>query len=191
MKSTKAMWEAFEEILTYKLTESVDRYIAKFGINCTDNDGSTLLHVMVIYGTPELVRHTIKRGANLNVIDSNGNTPLSLACTSHFVENAFTLLDAGAKVNLGRGKYPIIQAIHAYDKTRSTALIEALLKHGASLSLKSGLTGVTAPGYAKHWNFEKVIQLFDLHTADLERQKLSSVMTHKMEAETSCRRMKI
>ncbi|HVI39851.1 MAG TPA: ankyrin repeat domain-containing protein, partial [Anaerovoracaceae bacterium] len=147
-----------------------------------------LLHVMVSLGNPELVAYVLNKGATVDVIDGNGFTPLALASSSYFTESVKVLLNAGADVNLGKGIFPLIQAIYRYATTRSTTVIETLLEHGADPNIRAR-TGLTATDYAKHWGYEKVVKLIDIHEADLERQRLGAMI--QVVARTTNQKMKL
>jgi len=52
-------------------------------IHATDNDGSTPLHFAAEYGNLEVVKLLLKRGADKNLKDKYGNTPLESAKSRH------------------------------------------------------------------------------------------------------------
>lgn len=47
-------------------------------LNYTNEVGQDALHIAVSYGTPEIIEVLIKNGANPNLKDNNGLTPLDL-----------------------------------------------------------------------------------------------------------------
>lgn len=68
-------------------------------INAQDKDGSTLLHRYVKY--PEVVKKLLDAGANVNIPDKLGNTPLLrlFSSTRSSYDSAYILLQYGADVN--------------------------------------------------------------------------------------------
>ncbi len=179
MSTIRNRWELIDEILTYRATESINKYIKAFGIDSLDENNSTLLHELCSRGTSELVAYTISKGAKLDVIDEGGYTPLALACSSYSQKSALVLIEAGADVNLGKGHYPLIQAVYGSVHSRSTKVIETLLEHGAKLDTKDSVLGFTALDYAEVWGHEEAAALLKLYAADLERKSIEAVMTTK------------
>jgi ankyrin repeat protein len=68
-------------------TESADRDTIEFliqnGVNldAVGPDGMAALHLAVASGAVQLAKRLITNGADVNVIDTTGNTPLSIAQT--------------------------------------------------------------------------------------------------------------
>ena len=96
---------------------------------------ATLLPTAVLYGTRETVYNFLHLGMNVNMIDSNGRSPLGCACKASYVPTSMLklLLEHGADVNeagSGRKEKPIILAyvFNFIDK------IHILLSYGATVS---------------------------------------------------------
>ena len=51
------------------------------------------------YGNTAIARLLLEHGANVNVQDQNGGTPLIMAAVNNHTETVETLLDAGAQVD--------------------------------------------------------------------------------------------
>ena len=51
----------------------------------------SLLHLSVILNLPEVVRKLVSRGADVDVRDRNGNTPLHIACERGYYECVIAL----------------------------------------------------------------------------------------------------
>lgn len=70
-------------------------------------EGKTPLQVVGVYGVQEdvlIVRRLVAAGADLNVRDGYGRTPISLCCFNSHVDIARVLLDAGADLQISDGK---------------------------------------------------------------------------------------
>jgi len=71
---------------------------------------------------------------NINVRETNGDTPLIIACQTGHADIALYLLDHGADPNLicECGNTALYVATFSYDRHESIELMESLLKHGAN-----------------------------------------------------------
>lgn len=99
-------------------------------INTRDiTTGETGLHVVTARRDVTWVRFLLQRGANPNIRDNNGLTPLQLATRLGFVEGVEELLKRGAQVTVAdsQGETPLISAVHQ----RNVALVRRLLAEGA------------------------------------------------------------
>lgn len=98
---------------------------------------STLLHKFSYYRKPRVVRMLLQRGARVNELSRNGETPLQTACyQTGNLECVELLLEHGANPNTG-----LNSLFHASPLVRAATqgipeLCETLVKHGALLSLK-------------------------------------------------------
>lgn len=100
-------------------------------INSRDlSSGQTALHIVTERRDSVWIKFLAQRGANPNVADKSGTTPLMLAVSLGFVEGVEALIDAGARVDVtnSAGETPLISSIHR----RDTALMRLLLAKGAS-----------------------------------------------------------
>ena len=133
--TTKNNWEGFLMLLEKKLD-------LNFG---SDSGAGTALHYAVGHGTVPMIDALIRRGANVNVIDKAGATPLMEAAEDYphpFVINA--LLTAGADVNApdNDGRTALH---HAINPLMNLPLVELLLNKKADPTLadKHGTTPIT------------------------------------------------
>ena len=119
-------------------------------------------------GDVEAVDTMIERGADVNSVDSNGNTPLSQALEASHFRLALDLIDRGAKSDLGnrsegcltvaiiRGNVDVVKALLSHgaspDKSPyptienaaavgSLELVKLLLAHGAAINRQDVLGG--------------------------------------------------
>lgn len=91
--------------------------------------GSTMLHLAAKSGDLRIVREIIKRGGDVNEIDSAGQTPLHIAAQLGHVQVAEQLVRDGAKVNLRdrKGATPLRLA----KEEDQSAIAKTLRRHGA------------------------------------------------------------
>ena len=99
----------------------------------------------------EEYENLIKNGAETNITDFDGSTPLHYAAKNNNVELCTLLLDNGAKVNAAdnTGQTPLHLAISSFEdikdeneKNQNTNLCNLLLNHGADANAKD-IYGVT------------------------------------------------
>ena len=99
-------------------------------INTRDiTTGETGLHVVVARRDVTWVKFLLQRGANPNIRDRNGLTPIQLATRLGFIEGVEELIKKGAQVNVAdsQGETPLIAAVHQ----RNVGLVRRLLAQGA------------------------------------------------------------
>lgn len=103
--------------------------------------GMAPIHLAVNH--PHIVRLLIEGGADIDLPDADGQTPLLRALTTESLESARVLLDAGADANLGDTNrvYPIFAAL------KFPALLERILESGVGVNVVSG-QGFTPLFYA-------------------------------------------
>ena len=115
-------------------------------INTRDlTSGETALHIVVRRRDDLWSKFLLDRGANPNIADRNGVTPLALAASLGFVEGVDRLLKAGARIDVSNasGETPLISAVHR----RDMAIIRLLLKNRADPD-KTDNSGRSARDYA-------------------------------------------
>lgn len=116
-------------------------------INARDiTSGETGLHIVV--GRRDIVwtRWLLQEGANPNIADNRGRTPLIAAAEIGFLEGVQALLRRGAQVDIASstGETPLISAV----LTRNVELMEILLEGGADPD-RTDNTGRSARDYAQ------------------------------------------
>ncbi|MBB3861665.1 ankyrin repeat protein [Novosphingobium hassiacum] len=92
--------------------------------------GETALHIVVARRDLTWMQFLISNGANVNVRDNRGMTPLVAACELGFIEGVDQLIKSGARVEDANntGETPLISAVHR----RDLALVRMLIKAGAN-----------------------------------------------------------
>lgn len=108
--------------------------------------GQTGLHIAVARRDLLWTQFMLQRGANPNLGDKRGATPLVIAARLGFVDGVNALIDAGARVNDANdtGETPLISAVHQKD----IGIMRALLKAGANPDRPDN-SGRSARDYAK------------------------------------------
>lgn len=100
-------------------------------VNARDlSSGETALHLVTARRDLTWVRFLIQRGANPNIRDKSGTSPLQLAVRLGFLEGVEALIKGGADidVNDSAGETPLIASVHR----RDIPLVRLLLEKGAS-----------------------------------------------------------
>ncbi len=65
--------------LSERATEIIDNVPKKRLLDCVNNAHQTAMHLAARNDKPFLVRHLLRAGADINILDSEGNTPLQIA----------------------------------------------------------------------------------------------------------------
>ena len=109
-------------------------------------DGHTGLHIAIKRRDTGWLRYLLSLGANPNLADKRGVTPLMLASQLGFVDGIAMLASKGAKVDTTNdaGETPLILAVHRHDMP----MVRILLAGGADPD-RSDNSGRTAREYAK------------------------------------------
>ncbi len=115
-------------------------------INTRDiTTGETALHIVTARRDLTWITFLLAKGANPNLRDAHGMTPLVVAVSLGFADGVQLLIDGGGKVDEpnSAGETPLISAIHR----RDTGLMRMLLKAGADPD-RADNSGRSARDYA-------------------------------------------
>lgn len=137
-------------------------------INSRDlTSGETALHIVTKRRDDLWIRFLTQRGANPDVRDKRGVTPIQIATTMGFVEGVETLIKAGANVEVAdsAGETPLIVAVHR----RDIPMMRLLLANKANPD-RADNSGRTARDYAELMNANTAV-LTEFERADEEREE--------------------
>ncbi|MEM9501510.1 MAG: ankyrin repeat domain-containing protein [Pseudomonadota bacterium] len=137
-------------------------------INTRDlTSGDTGLHIVTKRRDALWIRFLIQRGADANIRNKQGSTPLQVATTLGFVDGVEELIKGGAQVNVSdqSGETPLISAVHQ----RNVQLISQLLKEGANPDQNDN-SGRSARDYAELMSSNDQI-MREFEEADAEREE--------------------
>lgn len=140
----------FLEAVDEKDITEVEKLLGKPGstlINSRDvTSGRTGLHIAAARRDLVWLVFLANKGANPNIADNRGVTPLMLASQLGFYEGVQALITAGARVDTPNeaGETPLITAVHR----RDTQMMRVLLEAGANPD-RSDNSGRSAREYAE------------------------------------------
>ncbi len=140
----------FLEAVDDKDINEVERLLGKPGstlINSRDvTTGRTGLHIAAARRDIVWLVYLANKGANPNVADNRGVTPLMVASQIGFFEGVDALIKAGARVDTPNeaGETPLITAVHR----RDTQMMRVLLQAGADPD-RADNSGRSAREYAE------------------------------------------
>lgn len=116
-------------------------------VNTKDySSGETALHIVAKRGDATYARFLLQKGANPNLRDGRGNTPLMTAVTANALPVVEVLIAGKANVNLGNqaGETPLIRAV----QLRDLQMMRDLIAAGADADQADSLAGMSARDYA-------------------------------------------
>lgn len=144
-------------------------------INSRDvTSGDTALHIVLKEPdgrTTTWVKFLLQRGADPNIRNKAGVTPLQLATTLNLVDAVEELIKRGAQVNVSNqtGETPLIAAVHQ----RSIPMIRRLLAEGADPDHNDN-SGRSARDYVSLMSQNELL-LREFEVADEERKSKGTV----------------
>ena len=116
-------------------------------VNSQDSgSGEAAIHIVARRGDELYLRYLLQKGANPNLRDGRGNTPLLLAVTGGYPGLIDLLVKGKANVNLANsaGETPLILAV----QRRDLGMIRVLLAAGADPDQSDIIAGKSARDYA-------------------------------------------
>ena len=138
-------------------------------VDASEPDGTTALHRAVHRDDLGMVELLIGAGADVNLTNDYGVTPLSLACTNGSAAVVARLLDAGADPEVRtEGETALMTAV----RTGSVNVVELLIAHGAdagAMELASGQTLLMTAAAEMH---PSLVRLLLARGADVHARSL-------------------
>ncbi len=116
-------------------------------VNTRDiSTGESALHIVVARRDSVWINFLIQKGANPNIRDNKGVTPLILATQLRFADGVDALISKGARVDdpNSAGETPLILAV----QLRDVVLVRRFLKAGANPDRTDSRAGMSARDYA-------------------------------------------
>lgn len=112
--------------------------------------GENALHIIVARRDATWLTFLLAKGANPNLADNDGNTPLMDAVQGRFEEGVRTLLAYKAQVDKvnGSGETPLVRAV----QLRDMGIVRLLIAQGASPDKRDSIAGMSARDYAQRDN---------------------------------------
>ncbi len=144
-------------------------------VNTRDiTSGETGLHIVVKRRDVLWVRFLTQNGANPNIADKNGVTPLQIGSTLGSIEVVTALIKAGANVDVANdaGETPLIAAVHK----RDVPMVRLLLSKGANPD-RNDNSGRSARDYVQLMNSNGML-LSELKKADEARAAAGEKKTY-------------
>lgn len=120
-------------------------------INTRDvTSGETALHIVVARRDLTWLNFLLAKGANPNIADNQGNTPLLLSTQLRFIDGARYLIGKGAQVDKtnDNGETALIRAV----QLRDLAMVRMLVANGANPDKRDAIAGMSARDYAQRDN---------------------------------------
>ena len=142
--------ETFVRAVKEKDGEKVDELLQDKGmtlINTRNVNGETALMITVARRDNTWTAFLLSNGADPNIVNGYGDTPLIMAARIGYLEAAQWLVGKKARVDEANrmGETPLILAVQG----RHTALVKYLLSKGANPDKTDNAAGYSARDYAK------------------------------------------
>ena len=131
----------------------------------------TDLHKAIQGNSLETVKHLVKDGANVELRDLHGATPICRAVELGSLEMVSYLVEHGANVNN--------EAVHTAVKIGSLEIVKYLVEHGADVNIEGYLKGTPLNTAVETGSIE-IVRYFVEHGADVNHENiLHSTPLHK------------
>lgn len=158
----KAVKDRDGDVATQMLDEPGTQIVNTRDITTGENG----LHIVAQRRDALWLRFLLQRGANPNVRDRNGTTPLQIAVRLGHVDGVEALINGGAQVDISdsQGETPLMTAVHQ----RNVELVRTLLEEGADPDVNDN-TGRSARDHMERMNANTLLAR-EFEEADKKRK---------------------
>ena len=87
-----------KEMYNYNNNQEISNEVDFYNLKL--EDGNSFLHIVTNGGFPEMVRYFLEKGANVNIVNSKGDTPLHIAVRNKHEDIIKLLIDFNAKIGI-------------------------------------------------------------------------------------------
>jgi uncharacterized protein len=156
--------------------EEAEKFINEPGsgaviINTRDNGtGETALHIVTARRDMTWLGYLLAKGANPNLADKSGATPLMLATQLGWADGAETLIKLNAQVDAANrsGETALIRAV----QLRNAEMVRLLIKAGANPDKQDTVAGYSARDYAaQDGRGSAILAIIESGGKDAEKKK--------------------
>jgi ankyrin repeat protein len=140
-------------------------------INATDDDGATALYLAALNGNDDVVKALINQGANVNVADHKGWTPLMSATKKGHLTTVQALLGA-PRININAQKSDGVTALYLAALNGHYDLVKALIDQGGDVSIGANDGWTPLMLAAEKGHLTTVQALLGAPDIDIDAQKL-------------------
>lgn len=140
-------------------------------INARDNDGMTVLANAPNYA-PELTGYLLEKGADPNIVNYSGASPIMYACERGQIEDVRSMLAKGANVSQCTKDGTTLLMLTCM--SGNTGMVKLLLDKSAEVNAKRN-DGVTALMTACQYGHGEVVDLLIKHGADVNAKTTEGV----------------
>ncbi|OJW71078.1 MAG: hypothetical protein BGO68_05455 [Candidatus Amoebophilus sp. 36-38] len=135
--------------------------LLKNGLDVNEHSDSkdryTALHYAVIYNQSNIVQALLANGADVHVVDNEGNTPLHFAAKRSHKEVVALLIEKGANVN-ATTKYRNYTPLYVAAEHGHKEVVALLIEKGANINATNSW-GDTPLDIAARWGYKDVVTL--------------------------------
>lgn len=119
----------------YILKMILEHVRRNFDVDSKNESGQTILHDAARYGKAKIMWLLSERGANLNVLDDSGQTPLYMAVTKRRFGAVQAMVRQKVDLTIRYGNYDTsVVHLAAQSLSDDTRILRTLLEHGADVN---------------------------------------------------------
>nr|XP_024214301.1 ankyrin-3 [Halyomorpha halys] len=150
-------WQQHRDDIVRMLIKSNITFVKpdKWMINGRNKNKESILHLAVELDNPQLVTLLLENGANVNIADANGTTPLLKAVNNNDIITAKLLIEKKADVNAATklGYIPLHEAV----RNGNHEMVKLLLDSGSTVCKETD-QGITPLLISEKYVFREIIE---------------------------------